>query len=103
MGKDLRIDVRVSDQEKRKIAILAKRCGLSVSQYAIQRALGYTPRAVPPEAVFQLLEQMGDLQDKAKAPETDAAIRSVMDGISEKLLFAGKEDVAKWQSQDFGP
>ena len=43
MKKENRTAFRVTDQEKRRIAVLAKKCGLSVSEYVKQRASGYAP------------------------------------------------------------
>ena len=43
MKKENRIAFRVTDQEKKKITVLARKCGLSVSEYVKQRALGYAP------------------------------------------------------------
>ena len=40
MKKENRIAFRVTDQEKKRITVLAKKCGLSVSEYIKQRALG---------------------------------------------------------------
>ena len=42
------INVRVSVTEKRKMTLMAKRCGLSLSEYLRQRALGYEPGGHPP-------------------------------------------------------
>jgi len=36
--KTVRIDLRLKPQEKQKIQRLAKRCGLSVSEYMLKRA-----------------------------------------------------------------
>ena len=38
--------IRVSEKEKNIIEQNAKKCGLSISEYLRQRALGYMPRAV---------------------------------------------------------
>ena len=51
------INVRVSVTEKRKMTLMAKRCGLSLSEYLRQRALGYEPGGDPPKEVFDVLEQ----------------------------------------------
>ena len=48
MGKDIRIAVRVTAMKKEKIQAKARKCGLSVTEYVKQRALGYEPRAVQP-------------------------------------------------------
>ena len=52
MGKDIRIAVRVTAKEKEKIQSKARKCGLSTTEYVKQRALGYEPKAVPPDALF---------------------------------------------------
>ena len=51
------INVRVSVTEKRKMTLMAKRCGLSLSEYLRQRALGYEPGGHPPTEVFDVLDQ----------------------------------------------
>ena len=51
------INVRVSVTEKRKMTLMAKRCGLSLSEYLRQRALGYEPGGPPPKEVFDVLDQ----------------------------------------------
>ena len=48
------INVRVSVTEKRKMTLMAKRCGLSLSEYLRQRALGYEPGGHPPKEVFDM-------------------------------------------------
>ena len=51
------INVRVSVTEKRKMTLMAKRCGLSLSEYLRQRALGYETGGHPPKEVFDVLDQ----------------------------------------------
>ena len=51
------INVRVSVTEKRKMALMAKRCGLSLSEYLRQRALGYEPGGRTPKEAFDVLDQ----------------------------------------------
>ena len=102
MKKENRIAFRVTDQEKKRIAVLAKKCGLSVSEYVKQRTLGYAPQPIIPESVFLLLEKIGQLQDLAASPETDAAICTLLKEISDTLLLPRKED-APWPLPDSGP
>jgi uncharacterized protein (DUF1778 family) len=47
--KNARIELRVTQSEKKKIARLAESCGLSQSEYIRQRTLGYAPRTVQPD------------------------------------------------------
>ncbi len=42
------INVRVGVTEKRKMTLMAKQCGLSLSEYLRQRALGYEPGGIYP-------------------------------------------------------
>ena len=102
MKKENRIAFRVTDQEKKRIAVLAKKCGLSVSEYVKQRALGYAPQPIIPESVFLLLEKIGQLQDLTVSPEADAAICTLLKEISDTLLLPRKEGVP-WLLPDSGP
>ena len=42
------INIRVTVTEKKKVTMLAKKCGLSLSAYLRQRALGYEPAGIRP-------------------------------------------------------
>ena len=55
------INVRVSVTEKRKMTLMAKRCGLSLSEYLRQRALGYEPGGHPPKEVFDVLDKIDEI------------------------------------------
>ena len=66
------INVRVSVTEKRKMTLTAKRCGLSLSEYLRQRALGYEPGGHPPKEVFDVLDKLDDIAERCSArDETD--------------------------------
>ena len=51
------VNVRVTVTEKKKVTMLARKCGLSLSEYLRQRALGYEPGGHPPKEVFDVLDQ----------------------------------------------
>ena len=102
MKKENRIAFRATDLEKKRITVLAQKCGLSISEYVKQRALGYAPQPIIPEAIFLLLEKTGQLQDLSVSPETDAAICALLKEISDTLLLPRKED-APWPLPDSGP
>lgn len=91
MGKDIRISVRLSEKEKQTIQAKAKKCGLSASEYVKQRALGYEPRTVPPNALFILLEKIGDLESKSTSVELNAEIEELLKEITAVLLLPGRE------------
>ena len=103
MGKDIRISVRLSEKEKQTIQAKAKKSGLSASEYVKQRALGYEPRAVPPDALFHFLEKLGELEGKTSSPELDEEISDLLKKITATFLLPGKENMKKCLSQDSGP
>lgn len=90
MGKDIRISVKVTDKEKQKIKATAKKCGISTTEYVRQRALGYEPKTVPPDALFGCLERLDELADKASSPELDKEICAVLKQITAEFLLPGK-------------
>ena len=90
MGKDVRIAVRVTAKEKDKIQFKARKCGLRTSEYVKQRALGYEPRTVPPDALFVCLERLGELADKASSPELNKEICAVLKQITAEFLLPGR-------------
>ena len=94
MGKDIRIAVRVTAKEKDKIKSKARKCGLSTTEYVKQRALGYEPRGIPPDALFLCLEKLGELADKANSPELDVEISTVTHLIPELLDLMDESKIA---------
>ncbi len=63
------INVRVSVTEKRKMTLMAKRCGLSLSEHLRQRALGYEPGGHPPKEVFDVLDKIDEIAENCSARE----------------------------------
>ena len=88
--KDIRIAVRVTAKEKGKIQSKARKCGLNTTEYVKQRALGYEPRGIPPDALFLCLEKLGELADKASSSELDEEIGDVLKEITAVFLLPGK-------------
>ena len=103
MGKEARIAFRLSQKEKQIITAKAKKCGISRTEYVKQRALGYEPRSVLPDALFKLLETIGNLEDKSSSPELDMEIEALLQEITDTLLLPGKDGGALSQLQDSGP
>lgn len=108
-----RIELRVTQSEKNRIARLAESCGLSQSEYVRQRTLGYTPRTVLPDAFFDFYQMLCRLCDEIAdkvSPETERKILETVDEIQRQLLLPEKssakqirEEVATWQQQASGP
>ena len=85
------IDLRVSPEEKQKIDCIAAKCGLSTSEYLRQRALGFAPRAIPPESFWRFCEVAGELMEKDISPEVNDALLQIIHDTAEDILIPGKD------------
>lgn len=92
--KNKNLFIRVSGKEKSIIERNAKRCGISVSEYLRQRALGYMPRAVLPEVFFSFNDKLDALcvvcEGKISA-DTEEKIMVLIDSITEELILPKRE------------
>ena len=81
------INVRVSPTEKKRVTMLAKKCGLSLSEYLRQRALDYEPGGQPPKEVFTVLDKIDELAES----ESSSPHSSIVDCTDEirDLLIGG--------------
>ena len=84
------ITFRLDRRDKEKIQAKARKCGLSVTEYVKQRALGYEPRGIPPDALFVCLEKLGELESKTSSPELDREISALLKQIAAEFLLPGK-------------
>lgn len=101
--KTAQILIRAKPKDKDKIKKLADKCNLSVSEYMVQRALGYEPRTVLPDVFFDFYGKLCELCNTAKiTPETESKLISLIDEIHSELLLPRKEDMRKWRPPDFG-
>ena len=111
--KNARIELRVTQSEKKKIARLAESCGLSQSEYIRQRTLGYAPRTVLPDVFFDFYQTLCRLCDEVAdkvSPDTERKLLEVVDAIQQRLLLPEKssakqicKEVTAWQQQASGP
>lgn len=108
--KPCRLYLRVSPAEKKKITDISKCCGISVAEYLRKRALGYTVKAVVPDAFYVFIEKLSELLNRDLSPETEAAALKLFDDIYTEIIDTPKQskkeiirEVAEWQAQDSGP
>lgn len=96
-AKNKNLFIRVSEKEKNIIEHNARKCGLSVSEYLRQRALGYMPRTVLPEVFFSFNDKLDELcvavEGKITA-ETEEKMIALIDSITEELILPKRE----WQA-----
>ena len=79
------INVRVSVTEKKKVTMLARKCGLPLSEYLRQRALGYEPGGHPPKEVFDVLDKLDEIAENCSAREV-ATISAQTDRMRDLLI-----------------
>ena len=84
-NRSVGINVRVSVTEKRKMTLMAKRCGLSLSEYLRQRALGYEPGGHPPKEVFDVLDKLDENAEQCSV-QTGAGINAQTDRMRDLLI-----------------
>ena len=79
------INVRVTVTEKKKVTMLARKCGLSLSEYLRQRALGYEPGGHPPKEVFDVLDKLDEIAEQCSV-QTGAGINAQTDRMRDLLI-----------------
>ena len=79
------INIRVTVTEKKKVTMLARKCGLSLSEYLRQRALGYEPGGHPSKEVFDVLDKLDDIAEQCSV-QTGAGINAQTDRMRDLLI-----------------
>ncbi|MDD4492942.1 MAG: hypothetical protein PHV32_01105 [Eubacteriales bacterium] len=99
---DTRITARVTPKEKTQVVALAEKCGLPQTEYIRQRALGYEPKAVPPDAFFYFCEKLDEFAEKQSSAELTAQALELLKEMYKEFILPGKEDTRKWRPQASG-
>ena len=79
------INIRVTVTEKKKVTMLARKCGLSLSEYLRQRALGYEPSGQPPKEGFDMLDKIDEIAESCSMRD-GAAINAQTDRMRDLLI-----------------
>ena len=75
-----RIEIRVKPKEKERIKRLAEKCNLSVSEYVVQRALGYEPRTVLLDVFFDFYNKLCEVCNAAEiTSETESKLLALIE------------------------
>ena len=83
--RSIGINVRVTVTEKKRVTMLARKCGLSLSEYLRQRALGYEPGGHPPKEVFDVLDKIDEMAESCSMRD-GAAISAHTDHLRDLLI-----------------
>lgn len=88
------IQIRATPQEKARIVRYAKRCNLTITQYLLQLANGYAPKAFPTEEFFTLCATMAQIHTALQAtPAANAnhilqQLQEALHALEQRFLFA---------------
>lgn len=81
------INIRVTENEKRKMEKSARLCGLSLSAYLRKLGLGKQVQAVSPPEFYEVYRQLKALKERQKTLP-DSEIDRALDGIIQGFLLA---------------
>ena len=76
--RSIGINVRVTVTEKKKVTMLARKCGLSLSE-------GYEPGGHPPTEVFDVLDKLDEIAESCSMRD-GAAISAHTDRLRDLLI-----------------
>ena len=80
-----------TEAQKRKIKSIAEKCGLRQGEYILQRALGYEPKTVPPDAFFDVNDKLCKILESPPTPETERAALLIFDEIYRQFIEGRKQ------------
>ena len=99
--KFARIDIRLKPKDKDKIKQLAGKFNLSVSEYMVQRALGYEPKAVLPDVFFDFYNKLCEVCNTAEiTPEIENKLLALIDKIHSEL-FIDRKKLRRWWKREY--
>ena len=101
--QETRIFARITPKEKERINNLAKQCGLTTNEYLRQRALGYEPHTVPPDALLHFCEKLDAIIEAPFSAEINKAAMTLLKEITKEIILPRKEDPRRGQPQATGP
>ena len=88
----------MTEKQKQQIAGLARKCGLSQSEYLRQRALGFEPKETLPDAFFVCCERLDRLSRKPFSKETNEQALAVLNEM-QCILTNGYDGLAEPEPQ----
>ena len=108
--KNARLELRLSAKEKAQLESIAKKCGLSVSEYLRKRGLGYEPGPLLNDRFYDMYSKLCEISNLPLQPETEAVLIAILNDIQQSLFLPRKqaqkeivEGVRLSQRLDSGP
>lgn len=108
--KDKRVELRLPAKEKEQLEQLAKKCGLSLSEYLRKRGLGYEPGPFLDDRFYAVYAKLCEISNLPLQPDTEAVLLAILNELQQNLFLPMKqrqkeivEEVSLSPQQDFGP
>ena len=108
--KDKRVELRLSAKEKAQLEQIAKKCGLSLSEYLRKRGLGYEPGPFLDDRFYAVYAKLCEISNLPLQPDTEAVLLAILNELQQNLFLPKKqrqkeivEEVSLLPQQDFGP
>ena len=103
--RNKRIEVRVTEKEKKILTKYANCCGLSLSEFLRKRGLGYEPRPLLSDSIYPFYSKLCELCNQRMSTGVETMLLALITDIRRELLLpqkqAGKE-MDTWQQPDSG-
>ena len=107
--KNTRLELRLSAKEKQRMESIAKKCGLSLSEYLRKRGLGYDPGPFLDDRFYAVYTKLCEISNLPMSSETEAALIAIFNDLQQNLFLPRKQtqaevikEVALWQQLDSG-
>ena len=108
--KDKRVELRLPAKEKEQLEQIAKKCGLSLSEYLRKRGLGYEPGPFLDDRFYTVYAKLCEISNLPLQPDTEAVLLAILNELQQNLFLPKKqrqkeivEEVSLSPQQDFGP
>ena len=108
--KDKRVELRLPAKEKEQLEQIAKKCGLSLSEYLRKRGLDYEPGPFLDDRFYTAYSKLCEISNLPLTPKTEAVLISILNDLQQNLFLPRKqskreivEEVSLSLQQDSGP
>lgn len=89
--KNCRVEMRLSANEKKRMEDIAKKCGLSLSEYLRKRGLGFAPGPFLDDRFFEAYIKLCQISNLPLKPETEAALTAIFQEMEKNLFVPCKQ------------
>ena len=89
--KNARLELRLSAKEKEQLELLAKKCGLPVSEYLRKRGLGYEPGPLLDERFYAAYSKLCEISNLPLQPDKEAALIAILNDLQQNLFLSKKQ------------